>query len=140
MAGIVGYTIGIGEHGNDNPYISAELNELTEVVSQFDFYDLPVSRQPFYAAYDDYRLAPSNRWTIASVQMMGNFFDDFYNRIHISPSRIDLGTVANTVTREVSVWNAYTTQSVQLDDVLIANGAGIFVEGDALPYVFTPLV
>lgn len=36
-----------------------------------------------------------------------DFFDDWYNRIHVIPSATDLGNLVSTQSREVSIWNAY---------------------------------
>lgn len=67
------------------------------------------------------------------------YWADYYNRIHVIPTRFDLGTVANSISRTVTVWNAYPYQAVTLNDILIANGGGISVVGDDPPLVFTPL-
>lgn len=37
------------------------------------------------------------------------FVDDFYDRIHVRPGRIDLGNLLSSQTRNVEVWNAYFT-------------------------------
>ncbi|UTC27978.1 putative virion structural protein [Stenotrophomonas phage A1432] len=37
------------------------------------------------------------------------FVDDFYNRIHVRPGRIDLGNLLSSQTRAIEVWNAYFT-------------------------------
>ena len=36
-----------------------------------------------------------------------SYFDDFYNRIHIAPSILELGNIASEQTQSVNVWNAY---------------------------------
>lgn len=35
------------------------------------------------------------------------FFHDFYNRIHITPGKLELGNILSTQTRNVTLWNAY---------------------------------
>lgn len=36
-----------------------------------------------------------------------SYGDDFYNRIHINPNRLDLGNVVSAQSSSVSLWNAY---------------------------------
>lgn len=137
MAGITGYQIGFVISGNTNPNLSTDLDNNTEAVFQNDLYDVDFQVPP-WAYYGQWRVHKANNWGIVGDLML-SFKDDYYNRIHILPTRIDLGTVANTVTRLISVWSAYTNISATLNDVLIQNGTGISVVGDTLPYVFTPL-
>lgn len=137
MAGIIGDQIGFVIAGNTNPNLSTDLDNNTEAVFQNDLYDVDFQVPP-WAYYGAWRVHTANNWGITGTLML-SFKDDYYNRIHILPTRIDLGTLASTVSRQISVWNAYTNQSATLNDVLIQNGTGISVVGDTLPYVFTPL-
>lgn len=41
-----------------------------------------------------------------------SFFADFYNRIHISPSTLELGNVASEQVSSVNIWNAYITPKI----------------------------
>jgi hypothetical protein len=36
-----------------------------------------------------------------------SYFNDYYNRIHIVPSRIELGNITSLETQQVEVWNAF---------------------------------
>jgi hypothetical protein len=45
-----------------------------------------------------------------------SYSDDFYHRIHITPSRLDLGNIVSTQTAAISVWNAYLAP-VQLTEI-----------------------
>lgn len=38
---------------------------------------------------------------------MPSFLDDYYHRIHLQPSRVDLGNIVSTQSLPVLVWNAY---------------------------------
>ncbi len=137
MAGIVGNTTAPVIYGAANPALSTELNDLEEAVTVLMYYD--VRYQPVSVRYGNVdRMPAANNWGIRGT-IEESFKGDYYERIHLQPSRIDLGTVASTVNRNISVWNAYTTQSATLDAVLINNGSGISAVGDPLPYVFTPL-
>ncbi len=42
-----------------------------------------------------------------SGSKIGAWFDDYYYRIHISPSAVDVGSTTAYQEREVAVWNAY---------------------------------
>lgn len=136
MAGIVGSTITDIKYGNANPYLSTDLNNNTEALWQHDFWD--VRFQSVTARYTIPRIGAANNWGIVGRRMI-SFKDDYYDRIHILPTRIELGTVASTITRQVSLWNAYSEVAATLDDINIANGAGITVVGDATPNTFNPL-
>ena len=85
-----------------------------------------------------FRIAPANLWAIPG-QQAPNFFDDFYNRIHVLPLKIDLQTIASSQTREVSVWNAYVKNSATLDEISINQPAGIEITGEATPFSMNPL-
>jgi len=69
----------------------------------------------------------------------GRYSDDFYHRIHLTPSRLKLGNLISTQTREIEVWNAYF-HSVDLDDVQLMNGDGLVITPPvATPYVMRAL-
>ncbi|HEX7647399.1 MAG TPA: hypothetical protein VF450_08330 [Noviherbaspirillum sp.] len=73
-----------------------------------------------------------------SGNVAGNFaLSDWYNRIHISQGLLALGNVVSSVTKTVSVWNAYLEQTQTLNTLTITGGAGIIVTGPgALPITF----
>lgn len=137
MAGIVGYNLPSPITGNTNPNLSTDLDDNIEIVFTNEIFDVQFHVPPS-AYYSIERMPGANNWGIVGARLP-SFKNDYYERVHILPTRIDLGTVANAVTRQVSVWNAYTEQSVTLDQILIQNGAGISVQGDTPPTVFLPL-
>lgn len=67
-----------------------------------------------------------------------SYFDDYYNRIHIAPSTLELGNVASEQVSTVNLWNAYLVPKVlQSIDGL---QEGIAVSGqDKPPVGFTAL-
>lgn len=67
-----------------------------------------------------------------------SYFDDYYNRIHIVPSSLYLGSVISTQVRAVDVWNAYMVPKTL---TAITGGAeGIAIDGPAtFPMVFGAL-
>lgn len=136
MAARIGHITGQVVSGNVNPRLSDELDDLTEVVSQFDDYAL---RHKFQSLpLSTYRMPPPNRRGIVGV-VSTSFKEDFYERVHVFPARLDLGTVASTINRGVSVWNAYTSVTAEMDSVAMFNGAGISLSGDLPPLSFAPL-
>jgi hypothetical protein len=69
-----------------------------------------------------------------------SYFDDFYFRIYITPTRLDLGNVVTAQTRSIVVWNAWPDQSRSLTDLQTTGADGIIATGEgALPLAFNPL-
>jgi hypothetical protein len=65
---------------------------------------------------------------------------DFYYRIHVKPSRLDLGNVITTQTRSIDVWNAWPDQARSLTELQELAAAGITATGEGpLPLSFNPL-
>jgi hypothetical protein len=84
--------------------------------------NLPVSTTPY----------------VKSGTIATSYFDDYYNRIHIQPPRIDLGNLLSVQTRQATVWNAYLTPQ-GLGAILESGTEGITESGVAAPTVFAPL-
>lgn len=139
MAGISGTFTAAAAWNVDNPFLSEDLNELTEVVSKFDVYAL---RWTYVDASFARRLHQANRWAV-SAQMRGqSFFDDFYNRIYIIPGSLDVGNLLSTQTRQIVLWNAYTTPGQTLQAAQLGPQAGLSLTlpaGVVLPYEMNPL-
>lgn len=136
MAGIIGQDAHNVVGFEVNPYLSTDLGKMglgspfnPVPVSASSSDSLPLSR---------YRLATTNAWQV-SGQAAGRFFDDYYNRIHLDPTRIDLQTIASTQTRTVFLWNAYTDQNTNIDGILISQPDGIEISGQSVPYSMPPL-
>lgn len=72
----------------------------------------------------------------APAARLRSFFDDYYNRIHISPRIIDFAFVSVNMTREVSVWNAYRGTAT-LNAIAILNNNQLSIAGPALPRTLT---
>ena len=64
---------------------------------------------------------------------IGRYSDDFYHRIHLTPTILRLGNLISTQSRNIEVWNAFF-HSVELDSVQLLNGDGLTVT----PPVGTP--
>lgn len=96
----------------------------------------------------DMGTAPSSRVTRVVAQahpraiggtVALSYVDDFYDRIHIVPPSIDLGNLVSSQTRNISVWNAWRSQSVALQALTEDNADGITLTGAEPPQTFTPL-
>lgn len=75
--------------------------------------------------------APRTPKVLPGVKVRG-FADDWYNRIHVNPKRLDLGNILSTKISTVTVWNAYFTDLSLVDiDGLVD---GIFVDGNQPPF------
>lgn len=137
MAGIVGNATTDVLYGAANPRLSEDLDDLTEVVVPLDYYE--VFGGPQNSLVWSYARMPEALRRGISGAVQNNFWDDFYQRIHVFPSRIDLGTVANAQSRDIAVWNAHTQLSANLTNIVLTNADGIELEGPALPFLFAPM-
>lgn len=72
-----------------------------------------------------------------SVHLGGarGFSDDFYNRIHIRPSRVDVGNLTSNQFVTVEVFNGYFT-SKNLSNISASNASGILLTGAVPPALF----
>ena len=139
MAGIIGQFLAGVEQPAINPHLSSELNELTEVVSQFDTYN--TRWQLFDAGYGIWRPHADNHWGITAQRKMHSFYDDFYNRIYIIPGALDAGNLLSTQQRHIIVWNAYLIPQT-LESAVLGPQTGITMSppaGVSIPYEIPPL-
>lgn len=67
-----------------------------------------------------------------------SYFDDYYNRVHISPSRLELGNIASEQTETVNVWNAYLVPKTLLSIDDIPDGMNVAGQPNP-PFSFTAL-
>lgn len=75
-----------------------------------------------------------------SGSVLRSYLLDFYYRIHIKPTRLDLGNLITAQTRELEVWNAWPDRSLTLTDLLTLRLDGITLTGEgALPLDFASL-
>ncbi len=138
MAGRIGTFLAAQSfiYGDASSNISSELNELTPVQYAPAIYD--PRDMTLRGGRSAYRIAPSNRWPIVG-NVQQSFFQDYYFRVHVSPLKLDLQTVASSQTRQFKVWNAWPFTNAQLSDILVSNPVGIEITGQAAPYAMPPL-
>ena len=67
-----------------------------------------------------------------------SYFDDYYNRIHISPSTLELGNVASEQVSPVNVWNAYLTPKILQSIDGIEEGLNVSGQPDT-PFLISAL-
>lgn len=68
-----------------------------------------------------------------------DYFDDFYNRIHVNPSSVDLGNLLTVQERTVDVWNSFIEPRV-LSAASVPAGQGVTVTSPvAVPTTYAPL-
>lgn len=136
MAGRLGQVTNDRNYPEINPALSNDNNAFGQ--RMFDPAPFDSETRKAQGPRNPFRIAPANLWAIPG-QQAPNFFDDFYNRIHVLPLKIDLQTIASSQTREVSVWNAYVKTSATLDEISISQPAGIEISGEATPFSMNPL-
>lgn len=66
-----------------------------------------------------------------------SYFDDYYNRIHLVPSAVNVGNVLSDTVRTLSLWNAYIAPR-SLASIVATGGDGIVVSGVTSPSVMSP--
>lgn len=93
-------------------------------------------------------IASANRTIPAAIPAMAaestgtlaeGFSRDWYNRIHVTPNKVDVGNLITTQVKDVKVWNAYF-QPKTLAQVLESADAGTTLsQPTAAPFAFKPL-
>ena len=136
MAGRLGQVTNDRNYPEINPALSKDNNAFGQRMFDPALFDSETRKAQ--GPRNPFRIAPANLWAIPG-QQAPNFFDDFYNRIHVLPLKIDLQTIASSQTREVSVWNAHVKNSATLDEISISQPAGIEITGEATPFSMNPL-
>lgn len=84
------------------------------------------------AGYDAPRVPASLHWDIGEVEEMANFRHDFYYRVYVNPSNLELGNLLSDQLIDLFVWNAHL-KPVTFDSLQQQDLDGISVTGDTLP-------
>jgi len=61
------------------------------------------------------------------ASISGAWFDDYYYRVHVAPTKLDLGNLLSDQVRELEIWNAYLTDKVYTGFSSIGDISGIKV-------------
>lgn len=136
MAGRIGQMALTAISPDSRLYITPEINAyepLDQIGTPFD------SNSEIKAGkYSAFKLPITNSWTSLGQESKA-FFHDFYNRIHVDPSIIELGNLTSTQVRTINVWNAYIEDST-LQSVSYSNADGFeLVQPRYPPTDFKPL-
>lgn len=116
------------------PGLSIELNQLDPWLWSAASYPAPTGRTG-----ERHKVAPRAAGRTVRGYIGTSFYDDFYNRVHVTPVVIDLGNLVSEQIRTVAVWNAYLTPQT-LSDTPMEGGEGIdIVPPGTLPMEFRPL-
>ena len=87
-----------------NPYVAIDLDGFTGE-QWYPYHESMVSVSPVFTLTTYYPVEANGR-EIQCIKT-NSYFDDFYNRIHISPSFLELGNVASEQVSTINIWNAY---------------------------------
>lgn len=118
-----------------NPFIAIDLDGF-EDEKWFPISDSKVSNIPISTLTTHFPIKANGR-EIQCVKSY-SYFDDYYNRIHINPSLLELGNIASEQSQIVYVWNAYLVPKTLIDIENIPEG--IIVSGQPEPpFSFTAL-
>lgn len=115
--------------------------QVTKAHDSFAWVPMPFETLATHAVGD---AALTTHWPVEAngraiaAQHVGAFVDDYYDRIHVAPQRLNLGNVVSTQTTAVQVWNAYRTASSL--KAIAGVEEGIELTGQAAaPLLFQPL-
>lgn len=96
-----------------NPYVAVDLDGASGE-QWFPYHYSIVNNPPYFSLIKNLPIHANGR-SIQGVNLK-SYFDDFYNRIHIAPSKLALGNIASEQSQLVNVWNAYLVPKV-LEDI-----------------------
>jgi len=73
------------------------------------------------------------RFVIVDGQLCPMFVDDFYERVHVTPTVIGLGNLVSTQIRSFEVWNAFFTSNNNISLIADGDTTGIVLTEPAIP-------
>ena len=106
-------------HHDYNPYISIDLDGFTDE-QWYPYHESIVSKAHIFSLATHHPVE-ANGHALNHVKT-NSYFDDYYNRIHISPSTLTLGNIASEQTQAVNIWNAYLVPKTLLNIENITEG------------------
>jgi len=134
MALLPGFSIGSPAGGVNNPYVTDDIDL---------FEDQPWPFGPSLAGAAPIQDVTSHLPVSAVPRLLEGFIaysyqHDFYHRIHISRSQLDLGNVVSTQITPVNVWNAYLVDRTLVEISGLDEGIELAGQPEP-PFVFEPL-
>lgn len=118
-----------------NQFTTVELEKFTGE-QWYPYNESIVSNSPVFALSTHYPVEANGR-EIQYIKTT-SYFDDFYNRIHISPATLKLGNVASEQVSTVVLWNAYLTSKILQSIEGIEEGLNVAGQPNP-PFAFTAL-
>lgn len=136
MPVILGFLPQSSIHGYDRLYITGDLD---------DYAATWIGNLAYWAALPSPGTQPlTTHWPISTTPLVKSgtiatsYFDDFYNRVHVTPRTLDIGNLLSVQTRDATVWNAYFTAQA-LASIGESGTTGLTESGIAAPTTFAPL-
>jgi len=135
MANLNFWLTSSGQYDVENPLVSKDLNgHFGE--TWFPYFKTIITSIALTPLITNYPVEANGR-EIQCIKTQ-SYFDDYYNRIHIAPTALELGNVASEQVSTVNVWNAYLVPKIlQSIDGL---QEGLNISGQSIPpLAFTAL-
>jgi len=117
------------ERGGQGSFVLASLPQNERLLAHADV-------DPFYGDFSFQNPDPISQSYGGNREFA--FLDDFYFRVYLIPQILDFGAIVTTVTREITVWNAYFTPVI-LQSITPFFGEEVVQGGPALPNSIPPL-
>lgn len=135
MTVLAGLMAGTADSGSINPALSAAMHGFA--ADYWPPHAVDQNATPGGALIRRQPVSATSRSVSGAVSR--SYVADYYDRIHIVPGSIDLGNLVSSQTRTISVWNAWRSQSVELQALTEDDADGIDLTGPEPPQTFTPL-
>lgn len=105
MAELNAFFSGGGGGGIDEDLLSADIYQYG---SQFQW--VPIVAPTAFMGYRVNSAPVDPERELRPSFMTGSYYGDYYNRIHIKPSSVDLGNLLGSTYTQYTVWNAFNVQ------------------------------
>lgn len=136
MAVLSGFLAEVSIHGYDRLYLTGDLD---------DYSAAWINDIAYWAATPSPGTdALVTHWPVSTTPLARSghiaisYFNDYYNRVHITPRVLDIGNLLSVQTRDVSVWNAWLAPKA-LSSIGESGTTGLTESGIAAPTTFAPL-
>lgn len=133
MAIIVAFSTIQAQGGLSNPHLTADLDTFTSEIWPPHVSDVGVHQVVSLLSHHPVSQSPR----IITTHQAISFFEDFYNRIHITPQQMALGNILSTQTSPVTLWNAYLVPRNLLEITGLEDG--MTIDGEEPPFTLAAL-
>lgn len=129
IASIVGSASGV----DHNPHLSSQLDDLLRILPP---YNLNISSNYLDAGVTTKRAIPSG--VVVASKYIKTYADDFYERIHIIPSIVNVGSITSDISTNIEIWNAFREIAQTVTAINETDTTGVNFSMST-PSVFNPL-